>query len=105
MDVQLFLVYIACLVGLVLICKLFIVPIKMIIKLIVNSLLGAVLIYIINLIGITWNMHIGINFITAIIVGILGIPRCYIISNIKFIKNNTTKLNFCSVYFLFYVIF
>lgn len=89
MDVQLFLVYITCLIGLVLICKLFIVPIKIIIKLLLNSVLGVVLIYIINLVGVAWNIHIGINFITAIIVGILGIPRSYIVSNIKFIKNTT----------------
>lgn len=90
MDVQLFLVYITCLIGLVLICKLFIVPIKIIIKLLLNSVLGVVLIYIINLVGVAWNIHIGINFITAIIVGILGIPRSYIVSNIKFIKNTTS---------------
>ena len=94
MDIQLFLVYITCLIGLVLICKLFIVPIKIIIKLLLNSVLGVALIYIINLVGVTWNIHIGINFITAIIVGILGIPRSNFISNIKFIKNKHYKVKF-----------
>lgn len=54
--------------------RIFIVPIKTIVKLVINSILGALLLYIINLIGEIWGIHIGINFVTAIIVGILGIP-------------------------------
>ena len=45
-----------------------------ILKLIVNSILGIVLIYVINIIGAIWQFHIGINVATALIVGILGIP-------------------------------
>lgn len=67
-------IFLACICFLFIICKIFIVPIKWIIKLIFNSLLGAILIFAINLIGGIWGFHIGLNFITAIIVGILGIP-------------------------------
>ena len=74
MDIKILLIYVACIIGLILIGKIFIIPIKIIIKLIINSILGAILIYLINLIGVAWKIHIGINFITAAIVGILGIP-------------------------------
>lgn len=74
MDLNMLLIYVACIIGIIIIGKIFIVPIKIIVKLIVNSLLGAVLLYVINLIGAMWSFHIGINVITALVVGILGIP-------------------------------
>jgi len=40
----------------------------------VNSVLGGILLYMINIVGTSFNFHIGINIGTAIIVGILGIP-------------------------------
>lgn len=50
-------------------------PLKSIVKLIGNSILGGILIFIVNLIGTMFNFHIGLNIGTAIITGILGIPR------------------------------
>ena len=67
-------VFLACICFLFIIGKIFIVPIKWITKLIFNSILGALLICAINLIGGIWAFHIGVNVLTAIMVGILGIP-------------------------------
>lgn len=77
--------YVACLFFLFIFGKLFIVPIKTILKLIINSILGGVLIFIINIIGATFNFHIGLNIITSIFVGILGIPGAIVIVIIKLI--------------------
>ena len=74
MDVKMLIVYIACIIGIFIIGKIFIVPIKVIMKLILNTILGAILLYIINLIGASFNFHIGINLITTLVTGILGIP-------------------------------
>lgn len=74
MDNNAIITFLACVAGLFLFGKLFVMPIKTILKLVVNSLLGAVLIYIINLIGVNFNFHIGINIVTALVVGILGVP-------------------------------
>lgn len=74
MDVKMWLIYISCIIGIFIFGKVFIVPIKAILKLIINSILGIILLYIVNLIGGIWNFHIGINAVTAIVVGILGIP-------------------------------
>ena len=74
MEVKMLLIYIACIIGIIIIGKIFIVPIKIILKLILNSILGVILLYVINIIGTIWGLHIGINLITALIVGILGIP-------------------------------
>lgn len=67
-------IFLACICFLFIIGKIFIVPIKWIIKLIFNSILGGLIIFAINLIGNIWGFHIGLNFITAVLVGILGIP-------------------------------
>lgn len=74
MDTNMLLIYVACIIGIIIIGKIFIVPIKIITKIVINSILGAILLYVINLIGTVWGLHIGVNAITALVVGILGIP-------------------------------
>ncbi len=54
--------------------RLFLFPIKKILKLVLNSILGGIILYIINIIGGMFNFYIGINIFTCIMVGILGIP-------------------------------
>lgn len=63
--------------------KIFVLPIKSILKLIGNSILGAILIYIINLIGGAFNFHIGLNFITILFVAILGVPGAVLLTLIR----------------------
>ena len=75
--------YIACIFFLFIFGKIFIIPIKTILKLVINSILGALTIFIINLIGAFFNFHIGLNLITSIFVGILGIPGAIAIVIIK----------------------
>ena len=75
--------YIACIFFLFMLGKIFIVPIKIILKLVINSLLGGLLIFIINFIGSFFNFHIGLNLITSIFIGILGIPGAIVIVVIK----------------------
>lgn len=80
MDIKMLLIYVACIIGIMIIGRIFIIPIKIIIKLIINSILGAILLYLINLVGTVWGIHIGINFVTAIIVGLLGIPGAILLT-------------------------
>ena len=79
-------IFLACICFLFIFGKIFIIPIKWIIKLIFNSILGALLIYPINLVGSIWGFHIGLNFLTSVIVGILGIPRSYLLNCDSFIN-------------------
>ena len=60
--------------------KIFIIPIKIITKLIINSFLGAVLLYVINIVGTACGLHIGINVITSLVVGTLGIPGAVLLT-------------------------
>lgn len=73
MDTNL-LTYLACICFLFIFGKVFIVPISKILKLVINSVLGGIAIYLINLIGATFSFHIGLNIFTSIIVGLLGLP-------------------------------
>lgn len=83
MDFNNIITYIACIFFLFIFGRLFIVPIKTILKLVINSLLGGITIFIINLIGSYFGFHIGLNLITSIFVGILGIPGVIVIIIIR----------------------
>ena len=74
MDGNSIITFLACIIFLFLFGRIFILPLKNIFKLILNSVLGGILIYMINLIGGAWGFSIGLNFFTSIFVGILGIP-------------------------------
>ncbi len=80
MDIKMLLVYFACVIAIFIIGKLLFVPLKMIFKLILNSILGGILIWLINLAGITWGLHIGINVITMLTVGLLGVPGAVLLT-------------------------
>lgn len=87
-------VYIACIIFLFLIGRFFIVPLKSIAKIIGNSILGGILIFVVNSIGSFFGFHIGLNIGTAIITGILGVPRSYFTNsfkNIYWLKLKRTK--------------
>ena len=62
------LIIISCICLLFIIGKIFIIPLKKIIKLVFNSIIGGLLIDLINLIGGIWGFHIGLNLFTAILV-------------------------------------
>ena len=66
--------YLACICFIFIIGRIFIVPIKKILKLILNSIIGGIVIYIINLIGANFGFHIGLNIINSIIIWLLGLP-------------------------------
>ena len=85
MDFNVIITFLACIVFLIIFGKLFIWPLKNIIKLVINSILGGVLIYIINVIGMNFGFHIGLNLITSIVVGLLGLPGAILLIILKII--------------------
>ena len=73
MDLN-FITYLACICFLFLFGKIFIVPLKKVMKLVINSILGGISIWLINLIGGGFGFHIGLNIFTSILIGLLGLP-------------------------------
>ena len=83
LDSNSIIVYVACVIFLFLVGKFFIIPLKSIGKIIGNSILGGILIFIVNSIGSVFNFHIGLNIGTAIITGILGVPGVILLIILK----------------------
>lgn len=74
MDNNILITFVVCILTIFIIGKIFAWPIRGIIKIIGNSIIGGLIIFIINLIGTNFNFHIGLNILTALIVGVLGVP-------------------------------
>ena len=85
--------FVACASVLFIFGKLFVLPMKKILKVIMNSFLGGILIYIINIVGASFNFHIGLNLGTSIFIGILGVPGVVLLVILKFMiwQNNFIK--------------
>lgn len=75
--------YLACICFIFIFGKIFIVPLKKVLKLIINSILGGLAIYLINIIGANWGFHIGLNIFTSILIGLLGLPGAVCLIIIK----------------------
>ena len=83
MDTNLIITILACCTFIYIFGKVFILPLKSILKLILNSVLGGVIIYIINLIGTAFNFTIGLNLFTSIFVRNIRNTRSSSFGNIK----------------------
>lgn len=83
MDVNTIIIYLACLIMLFIIGRIFYLPLKHIIKLLFNSILGGILIYVVNIIGGSFGFHVGLNIGTAIFTGILGVPGVVVLVLVK----------------------
>ena len=67
--------FIGAIIALIVIVKILAWPIKKIIKLAINVIIGVALLFLFNAFGAAWlGIVLPINWITALIVGILGIP-------------------------------
>ncbi|MBE3591444.1 MAG: pro-sigmaK processing inhibitor BofA family protein [Thermoanaerobacter sp.] len=70
-------IIIAYLIGLFLLYLLgwlLVVPKKILLRIIINGIIGGLILFIINLIGKSLGLYIAINPVTALVVGFLGIP-------------------------------
>jgi inhibitor of the pro-sigma K processing machinery len=61
------------------------IPWKIIKRVVLNSLLGLVLIIVINFLGKITNFQIPLNFLTVPIVGFLGVPGVVLLAVLKYI--------------------
>ena len=83
LEINNIIAFVACLFFLFIIGKIFIVPLRTILKFILNSIFGGIIIFIINFIGGFFKFHIGLNIITSVFVGLLGIPGAIVVIFIK----------------------
>lgn len=83
MEMNNVLIYSACIILLFIFGRIFVLPLKSVLKLVFNSILGGLVIWIINIIGGAFNFHIGLNIVTSILIGILGIPGAILLIILK----------------------
>ena len=74
MDNNILITFAVCVISIFILGRIFAWPLKGILNLIGNSIVGGIIIFLINLIGANFGFHIGLNIGTALVVGILGIP-------------------------------
>jgi inhibitor of the pro-sigma K processing machinery len=79
------LAYIIGIILLLVLGRLLFVPLKAVMKLVYNALLGAAAIFLANLAGGLLGFHIAFNIYTAFIVGVLGIPGFILIVILKIV--------------------
>lgn len=87
MDTNILISVVICIIFLLIFGKIFLLPIKKIFKVVLNTGLGALVIFVINTIGTSFGFHIGLNIINALIVGILGIPGAVLLVLLKVFCN------------------
>ena len=80
MEIGILLAYALGIFALYVVGYMFLIPIKIILRLIINSVAGAVSILLINWIGSFWGIHISLNVLSAVIVGVLGVPGAILLA-------------------------
>lgn len=80
-----YLIFFGCLIAIIIIAKILAWPFKLILKLIVNIILGGLLLLFVNTIGAGFGLHIPFNAITALVSGILGIPGVILLIILQYI--------------------
>lgn len=83
MEINNTIIITGCVIGIVMLGLIFKVSIFKIIKLIFNSVLGGTLIFFINQLGTSFGIHIGLNVITSMVIGIFGIPGAMLLLAVK----------------------
>ena len=65
---------------------LLVIPIRIIIKLMINGIIGGITLFLVNLVGGIFGLTIGINPVTALIAGFLGFPGVIILLILQLIS-------------------
>lgn len=65
--------------------KVLLLPMKVILRLIINGLLGGLAIFLINLLGQPIGFFIPLNIVSALVAGILGLPGIILLVILKFL--------------------
>jgi len=85
MDFLVIVAYVAGVLILYALGKMLLIPLRSIFNLIVNAVIGGGVLLVINFIGSFWGFVVGVNPITALIVGMLGVPGVALIIALRLI--------------------
>lgn len=74
LDLGVFLTYAGMVILIFIFGKLFLWPLKVVLKIAINSLIGGAVILLVNALGTSMGIIIPLNIMNAVIVGLLGLP-------------------------------
>ncbi len=74
MDLNIILAFVFGLMVLYLLARILVYPMRVLTKAVGNSLVGAVLLIIFNLVGGLMGLSVSVNVVSALVVGFLGVP-------------------------------
>ena len=77
--------YIIGLLALYIVGMLLVIPIRLLIKLLINGLIGGLVLFLFNLIGGFFGLSLAISPLNAVIVGVLGVPGVILLLLLKVI--------------------
>ncbi len=84
LDYTIIIAYIFGIIILFLLGRLLFVPIKIVLRLVFNALIGGVAILLVNFLGSAFNFHMDLNVYSALIVGMLGVPGIALLIILKY---------------------
>jgi len=65
--------------------RIMIMPLKILLKLIYNAIIGGIVLLILNFIGGYVGIHLALNAVTALVVGFFGVPGIIMLLILKYI--------------------
>lgn len=85
LELNIILAYAVGLILLYVVGWILLIPLKWIIRLVWNSILGAIMLFVINIIGGIWGISLVINPLSAVIAGVLGMPGVILLLLLKYV--------------------
>lgn len=79
LDIGIFLTYVGAILLIFIFGRIFVWPMKVVLKLALNSLIGGAAILLVNALGAQWDIFIPLNILNALIVGVLGLPGAVLV--------------------------
>lgn len=80
-----YLIFFGCILAVIIIAKILSWPFKVLFKLIINLVLGALLLVLVNIFGAGFGLHIPFNAVTALVSGIFGLPGVILLIILQYI--------------------
>lgn len=84
-DISVILAYAFGLLLLYIVGWLLVMPVKFLLRLLYNGIIGGIMLWILNLVGGFFNVQVAINPVTALIAGFLGIPGVLLILVLQYV--------------------
>lgn len=78
-------IVVAAVLLIILLIKIIRLPLRLVFKLLINAAVGFVGLFVFNLLGGFFNISLSINWLTAIVTGVLGIPGVILLLLIKYL--------------------